>query len=446
MSTLSPHLPLTPGHRSPHRRLDIPPHQASPARYSTAMSQASQSSGSTPQELMSYIEKQPPPAPDPHSFVPDAHGVRHGQSQTPRQHGIEHSRQQVRPFFAGESQGLEFLFDVIAPDRCTRGLHYATPASKYRSKRTCRTASYHQPELPPATIQQELVRCFFHYVWPAMPVIDAADFLTAWWREQSQVSPLLLWSVFFAAASFIDSEVLKAQHMPPKMALKEQYYQNAKDLHDSRAEPDKTVLMQSALLLSTWYIDLEDRDGLTHWIGIALSLAHTIGLHRKDNYGAIHPPPFPERLRRIWRNIWWSTYYRDTWASFGLGRPMRISSEDCDAPLPSTVEVFGEDIEHLPPELRLFLPSHLQDLANLWLNFIELTTHLENITKTYYRPRSRTPTKEQVEQAEQVIMASRDQLYMPRFHDAPVLAVHALHVRAYYRLVRWNYVVREHRC
>ena len=282
-------------------------------------------------------------------------------------------------------------------------------------------------------MQQELIRCFFHYVWPALPIIDACDFLTTWLHDSASVSPLLRWSIFFSAASYLEEPLLETHRTPSKLVLKEQYYQAAKDIHDCRAEPDKTVLMQSALLLSTWYIDLEDRDGLTHWTGIAMNLAYTIGLHRTDKYDDVQPPPFPNSIRRIWRNIWWSIYYRDIWTAFGLGRPMRVNSDDCDVPMPRSDHVFGADIASLPPEIRPFVPEHLVDLAEVWLNFLELSARLEHVLKTYYRPRSPRPTLKQIEQDEHSIMLCRERLAMPRFHDAPVLALHVLHVRAYYR-------------
>lgn len=50
-------------------------------------------------------------------------------------------------------------------------------------------------------VQRELVRAFFLYLWPVMPVVDAKAFLAAFYAEDPDLSPLLLWSVFFAAAS-----------------------------------------------------------------------------------------------------------------------------------------------------------------------------------------------------------------------------------------------------
>ena len=109
-------------------------------------------------------------------------------------------KQEVRPFFAGESEGLEFLFDLCCPDRAIHGLHYATPAHSYRAKRTHQKSASPSP-LPAMSIQRELVRAFFLYLWPVLPVVEAKSFLSAFYSEDPNLSPLLLWSMFFAAAS-----------------------------------------------------------------------------------------------------------------------------------------------------------------------------------------------------------------------------------------------------
>ena len=122
-------------------------------------------------------------------------------SKSPLPSAIEETKQDVRLFFAGESEGLEFVFDLCAPDRPARGLHYATPAKTYRATRTYQQPARTQRLLPPIMVQRELVRCFFLHVWPVLPVVDSKEFLTSFYAEDSTISPLLLWSIFFSAAS-----------------------------------------------------------------------------------------------------------------------------------------------------------------------------------------------------------------------------------------------------
>ena len=81
----------------------------------------------------------------------------------------------------------------------------ATPAHSYRAKRILQKSANPIP-LPAMPIQRELVRSFFLYLWPVLPVVDAKSFLSAFYSEDPNLSPLLLWSMFFAAASVSTSE------------------------------------------------------------------------------------------------------------------------------------------------------------------------------------------------------------------------------------------------
>ena len=121
--------------------------------------------------------------------------------QTSRQTSVEQRKQEVRPFYAGESEGLEFLFDICCPDRPFKGQHYAVPAHSYRAKRSYRKQPVASRQMPSLDIQQELLRCFFRYVWPLLPILDLQDFLTAYIKDATAISPLLLWSIYFAAAN-----------------------------------------------------------------------------------------------------------------------------------------------------------------------------------------------------------------------------------------------------
>lgn len=66
--------------------------------------------------------------------------------------------------------------------------------------------------LPPARIRDELLRCYFHYVHPFAPILDASEFITEY--EKGRRSLLLLWSMFIAAAS-----VSRCAKFPPLAVL-----------------------------------------------------------------------------------------------------------------------------------------------------------------------------------------------------------------------------------
>lgn len=100
----------------------------------------------------------------------------------------------------------------------------------------------------------------------------------------------------------------------------EHLYTQAKTLYDASVETEKTAIIQSAILLAYYYIDLEDLDGSWHWNGIAISLCHTVGLHRNPRWDRLQRSPFQATQYAVWRRLWWCCYYREVSYSAKLGR------------------------------------------------------------------------------------------------------------------------------
>ena len=347
----------------------------------------------------------------------------------------ERSAKDLLPYFAGESEGLEWLFDQCSADRPVKGVHYVTPRKTYRHKRSASKVRRLENPLPPLQVQQELIRCFFHYVFPVMPIVDAKDFLEAYGRNPNSVSPLLLWSMFFAAANFVDKDYLRMNRLPPRKILKEQYYQHAKDVWDNQDEDDKIVMIGAALCLAMWYVDLEDRDGSWYWIGTATSLCHTIGLHRASNYASLPSCPFPARSRQLWRRLWWCCYQRDAWLASGFGRPMRIHIDDCDEAMPHPEEIF-EEWRNIPAELHeKYLPPEILALTEAWIVLLHLSICLEDILTMHYRPRSRLPTTGILRQQDSDIVNLRNKIPTTSFATPAIVLVHICHLEMYFNAV-----------
>lgn len=87
-------------------------------------------------------------------------------------------------------------------------------------------------------------------------------------------------------------------------------------------------LVQALLLLTYYYETPDDQKDTWHWMGVATSVAHTIGLHRNPDKANMDP----KRIK-LWKRIWWSTYMRDRLIALGMRRPTRIKDEDYDVPL-----------------------------------------------------------------------------------------------------------------
>jgi hypothetical protein len=86
--------------------------------------------------------------------------------------------------------------------------------------------------------------------------------------------------------------------------------------------------VQALLLLTYYYETPDDQKDTWHWMGVATSVAHTIGLHR--NPDKTH---MDSKRTKLWKRIWWSTYMRDRLIALGMRRPTRIKSEDFDVPM-----------------------------------------------------------------------------------------------------------------
>ena len=69
-----------------------------------------------------------------------------------------------------------------------------------------------------------------------MPVVDAGDFLGKYVQGTEHVSPILLWSVLFAAASYLDMASVKEASFTTRKSLKEYCYQNAKVTSEPASE------------------------------------------------------------------------------------------------------------------------------------------------------------------------------------------------------------------
>ena len=114
----------------------------------------------------------------------------------------------------GEAQGLEFTFNICHPSRVTKGPHYIVnrEGSAYRASRE--TQSHPRREFPSSSICRDLLRAYFYYVHPFLPVLDINDFLTRYAEDSKSVSEVLLWSMFFAAASVSGSTSSGSQSSP----------------------------------------------------------------------------------------------------------------------------------------------------------------------------------------------------------------------------------------
>ncbi|ODH33550.1 hypothetical protein ACO22_03298 [Paracoccidioides brasiliensis] len=198
--------------------------------------------------------------------------------------------------------------------------------------------------IPPQGLRNELMKSYLQFVHPYMPLLELDDFLRTMACDDGsrRMSLLLFQATMFAGTAFISMKHLMAIGYESRKDARKAFFQRARVLYDFDYEVDRISLVQSLLLMTHWYEMPDDQKDTWHWMGVSLSLAHTIGLHRDPSTSSMDP-----QRQKLWKRVWWSTYTRDRLIALGMRRPTRIRDEDYDVPL-LTLEDF--DIKPLSPE------------------------------------------------------------------------------------------------
>lgn len=179
--------------------------------------------------------------------------------------------------------------------------------------------------IPAAETCYQLFRTYFDLVHPHYPILDRADFAEQYIDVASPPSYLLLQSVLFMASGHCDLSILQSAGFSSRYQARKTFFQRAKVLYDNDHEPNKVTVVLSVFLMSFWWNGLEDHKDTWHWLGIAISLALTLGMHRSTRHSDMRP-----KDRSMWKRIWWSLFVEDKHAAIALGRPVHIRRADCD--------------------------------------------------------------------------------------------------------------------
>lgn len=131
---------------------------------------------------------------------------------------------------------------------------------------------------PADNVCEILLREYFQWFHPCFPCLERTKFSQDYLSRT--VSPLLLQAVLFIGATHCKPGRLESVGVTDRHELRSTLYYRAKDLYDADYETDKITVTQAVFLISFW------RDGPTlekdtrHWLGAAISLAQSKGMHR----------------------------------------------------------------------------------------------------------------------------------------------------------------------
>jgi len=185
--------------------------------------------------------------------------------------------------------------------------------------------------VPNVALRNELLKAYIDYVHPYMPLIDLYDFVMiveSGNGSLGRISLILFQAVMFAGSAFVDMHHLQQAGYLTRKEARKDFFQKTRLLYDFDYESDRVSLVQALLLLTYYYETPDDQKDTWHWMGVATSVAHTIGLHRNPERSSMD-----SRRAKLWKRIWWSTYMRDRLIALGMRRPTRIETEDYDVPM-----------------------------------------------------------------------------------------------------------------
>lgn len=136
--------------------------------------------------------------------------------------------------------------------------------------------------------------------------------------------------------------------------------------------------------MTYWYETLDDQKDTWHWMGIAMSVAHTIGLHRNWWNDALTPDK-----KKLWKRTWWSCFMRDRLIALGMRRPTRINDAEFDVPMlvesDFEIQALADSNTIIPPECRLLRDVSMQrELARMCISKAKLCICISQVLKTQY--------------------------------------------------------------
>lgn len=136
--------------------------------------------------------------------------------------------------------------------------------------------------------------------------------------------------------------------------------------------------------MTYWYETPDDQKDTWHWMGVAISLAHTIGLHRNPETTSMSVPK-----QRLWKRVWWSCFMRDRLIALGMRRPTRIKDEDFDVPMlvesDFEIQALPDSNSVIPPECTLMRDVAMQrELAVLCIAKARLCICISHMLMAQY--------------------------------------------------------------
>ncbi|KAL6250738.1 hypothetical protein RBB50_003041 [Rhinocladiella similis] len=179
-----------------------------------------------------------------------------------------------------------------------------------------------------------LIQAFIEKFYPLCSIVDRSEFMR---QHHSRSLPwILLQSACLIGATYSDASILKNAGFKSRQAARRFFYDKAKVLYDVGYETNSVVLLQSIVMLTYWGPDLKGYWNPCSWVGVAVTIAESLGIHRITGYST------PHKDKGLLRRLWWMIAVRDAYCGTLLGRPFRVNMSHSDCPM-LTFDDFGPE-------------------------------------------------------------------------------------------------------
>lgn len=237
--------------------------------------------------------------------------------------------------------------------------------------------------VPATGLRNKLMTSYAHHVHSDLPLLNLDNLVRPILQNDANdaISLLLLQALFFAAVTFVDIEDLQAAGFESRPHAQRTFFQRARLLYDFDYEQDRMTLVQALLLMSYWEEMPNGRKDGWHWLGLAFSVAQTIGLHRKTESG-------DEDTTRIRTRLWWCICTRDCLMTLDMRHSMLISNLESNTQ-ELTIDHFELQLSEVTVSSigysgLLGNAEHQRSLAVIFIEKVRLCHHIKTVMEFQY--------------------------------------------------------------
>ncbi|EXJ68293.1 uncharacterized protein A1O5_08908 [Cladophialophora psammophila CBS 110553] len=176
-------------------------------------------------------------------------------------------------------------------------------------------------DIPNAHCRNELLRSYFLFGYPLLPLLDVETFLGPMLENdpKDKVSLLLFYAVMCSGAAHVDMQVLRKLGFNSRKLARSAFFERARLLYDLDCESDRVSFVQAFLLMTYWYDARETHKDRKFWIRVAVTLSQDLGLDLNLDF-------CKTRQHRMFKRLWWCCFMRDQFVALMTWTPPQLGA------------------------------------------------------------------------------------------------------------------------